>query len=227
MTRQPQGGRTSTTIITTHPSNNNKNKKRKASSTSEPSTGKKQQKNALPLKGMTLSVSTLKEGTTKPTTSNTSRRAGQDDKDDVCPDEGATAGYQQVCQSCHELGAQVTNQVSQRVHVLLCTQSAVESSTQRVRKAYKKKIPIVDVAWLEACQREGKAVDMGPFRWDAQAKAAIELRREKNHLKDGEPPAEVNPNAGWTEGVSFGCSCICHENGSEKDCPWCSNGCAK
>ena len=28
-------------------------------------------------------------------------------------------------------------------------------------------------------------------------------------------------NAGWTEPVSIGCCCVCHENGTTNDCTWC------
>ena len=28
-------------------------------------------------------------------------------------------------------------------------------------------------------------------------------------------------NAGWTDPVSIGCCCVCHENGTTKYCPWC------
>ena len=225
--RKPQGGRTTTTTTTTKPSN----KKKRTSTSLDEGVPTKKQKHAQPLKGMILSVSTLKDGiVTSSKNSTTSTRDDNNDDDDAVRPESSTSsgGYQDVCQMCHELGAQVTNQVSKRVHMLLCTTSAVEKSTQRVRKAFKRKIPIVDVAWLEACQTKGRLVDMKPFCLDMQAKAAIDIR-EKNLDDDGEPHVEAstNPNAGWTEGVSFGCSCICHENGSEKDCPWCSKGCTR
>lgn len=193
------------------------NRKRKSSPEDSVSTitndapTKKQPKQAQPLKGVTVSVSTLKDHlSTSHTTSG--------DEDD------GPSGYQEVCQICKNLGAQVTNQVSKRVQLLLCTKSAVEKSTQRVRKAFKKKIPIVDVAWLESCRKAAMSVDMEPFLLNEEAKAAIE-NREKN-LEDGLVPAELDQNTGWTEGVTFGCSCVCHENGVERDCPWCAKGCS-
>ena len=195
---------------------NNKRSKRKGNSTAEvtssapaaesdPST--KRQKLVQPLRGLVVSVSTLKEGVGNPSS-----------------DEGA-AGYNKVCQIGRDLGAHVTSQVSKRVQLLLCTRSAVDKATQRVRKAYKKKIPIVDIVWLEECRSSGEQVDMQPFRLDKQAEDAI-TNREAVLASNSDPGIEVDPNAGWTESVSFGCSCVCHENGAEKDCRWCLNGCA-
>jgi hypothetical protein len=191
-------------------------KKRKASPVELASVSKdaptKKQKHSQPLKGVKLSVSTLKDG------SNT--KSG----DEATTAAEGPSGYQEVCQICKDLGAQVTNQVSKRIQLLLCTKSAVGKSTQRVRKALKRKIPIVDVAWLESCRLEGVSVDKGPFLLDEQAKESLAVR-DKN-VDDVVEQAEVDPDAGWTEGVSFGCSCVCHENGVEKDCPWCSKGCS-
>lgn len=163
----------------------------------------KKQKQAQPLRGVILSVSTLKDGQS-------------DDKGD---------GYNEVCKLSKDMGAQVTGQVSKRVQLLLCTRSAVDKATQRVRKAYKKKIPVVDVAWLEACREAGGSVDTSSFRLDELAKDAI-AKRERSLGDEADPAAEVPPDAGWTESVSYGCSCVCHENGAGKDCQWCSSGCS-
>jgi hypothetical protein len=171
----------------------------------------KKQKQVQPLKGIVLSVSTLKEGQSD---------AQKSDKSD----DSAT-GYNAVCKLSKDMGAQVTGQVSKRVQLLICTRSAVSKATQRVRKAYKKKIPLVDVSWLEACREAGGSVDTESFRLEAQAKDAI-AKRESNLGDDiNDPAVDVPPDAGWTESLSYGCSCVCHENGAEKDCQWCSNGC--
>jgi hypothetical protein len=175
----------------------------------------KKQKQNLPLKGITLSVTTLKDGA----------NSLDDDKKTTNGNEDAS-GYNEVCQICKELGAQVTSQVSKRVQLVLCTRFAVEKATQRVRKAYKKKIPLVDISWLRKCQETGKLLDVEPFLLDDLAKEII-TNREKNRTEnDGDTGVDVPDNTGWTEPVSFGCSCVCHENGAEKDCQWCSQGCA-
>lgn len=181
--------------------------------TSDGSGATKKQKQSLPLKGITLSVTTLKDGAN-----------GPDDKNSANTNEEA-AGYNEVCQISKELGAQVTGQVSKRVQLVLCTRLAVEKATQRVRKAYKKKIPLVDISWLRKCQETGKLVDLGPFCLDDLAKDIIPTREKNNAEADGDTGVDVPDNVGWTEPVSFGCSCVCHENGAEKDCQWCSQGC--
>lgn len=186
----------------------------KRESSSSNGTSAKRQKRSLPLKGLVLSVSTLKEGNDTPKKSPQPRHIEQDGPN----------GYNEVCEICKLLGAQVTSQVSKRVRILVCTKSAVEKATQRVRKAFKKKIPIVGIQWLEACQKQEHLVDMDPYLLDLEAKVAI-LNREKNLSTGDEDTTEVDPSAGWTEGISFGCSCVCHENGAEKECQWCSNGC--
>ncbi len=163
------------------------------------------------LKGITLSVSTLKDG--------------PDDKQTSKCGDNDVWGYNEVCQICKEMGAQVTSQVSKRVQLLLCTRSAVERATQRVRKAYKKKVPMVDVMWLQNCRKEGYLISMEPFRLDEEAKHAIS-HRENNIAADSDEVVDVPEDAGWSEPVSFGCSCVCHENGTQKDCQWCSDGCA-
>ena len=32
---------------------------------------------------------------------------------------------------------------------------------------------------------------------------------------------DILNNMGWTKPKELGCCCVCHENGSEKDCQWC------
>ena len=33
----------------------------------------------------------------------------------------------------------------------------------------------------------------------------------------------INNSSGWTEPISYGCCCICHDNNTTKDCEWCKN----
>ena len=151
-----------------------------------------------PLNGVVLSVSTL-IGDSNQEMKNTE------------------VSYNSVCRSCQDLGAEVMSQVCKRVQLLLCTHSAVEKSTQRVRKAFKKGIPIVDFGWLESCRLEQKRVDYESFRLDKEAEIAINSRQDAME----KTVEEILPETGWTEVVNLGCCCICHENGTEKDCKWC------
>lgn len=168
----------------------------------KPSQPLKRGRRCQPLNGYVLSVSTL---------------AGEAGKDSSTTE----ATYNSVSQLCKELGAEVKTQVCKRVQVLVSTRSAVQKATQRIRKAFKKRIPIVDVGWLDKCRLEGKRVDLDSFRLDKEAEAAINNRLET--LDKQEPATEVDPNAGWSEPVAVGCCCVCHENGSEKDCKWCAD----
>ena len=113
------------------------------------------------------------------------------------------------------------SQVCKRTQVLVCTTCAVQKATQRVRKAFKKRIPIVNVEWLERCRLEKKKLDYAAYSLDDEAKKAIDNRQET--LENDKSTEEVDPNAGWTEAVTLGCCCVCHENGTEKECQWCTD----
>lgn len=138
--------------------------------------------------------------------------------------------YASVSNMTRELGAEVLGQMGKRVKFLICTHSAVQQASQRVRKAYKKKIPIVSVEWLEECYKRNERVDVLDYILDEEAKEAIDSRKER-FIKEGEDNKtsdefEIPPDAaGWSEAKSLGCCCVCHENGTEKDCPWCVDCC--
>lgn len=143
--------------------------------------------------------------------------------------------YSSVAQICKELGAEVLGQVGKRVQYMICTKSAVQQATQRVRKAFKKNIPIVDVSWLEECRVQQKRVDISDYKWDKEAEKAIQARQIQNEALestnnvDEVPQDEIPPDdAGWTDAVTLGCCCVCHENQAETDCRWCKDlDCAK
>jgi len=173
---------------------------------------KTRRKQALPLKGIVLSISTLND------------KKGNN--------TGGEVNYSSAAQLCRDLGAEVLGQVGKRVNYMICTESAVEQATQRVRKAHKKRIPIVNIDWLEKCKQEKTLFSVNDYLMDEQAKVAIESRQKKqddiaNNDHDG--GKEVPPDdAGWTEAVSLGCCCVCHENKTAKDCQWCKDlPCAK
>eukprot|EP00934_Nitzschia_sp_Nitz4_P006877 Nitzschia sp. Nitz4//scaffold179_size51476//15319//16011//NITZ4_006923-RA/size51476-processed-gene-0.48-mRNA-1//-1//CDS//3329539207//6867//frame0 len=177
------------------------------------------QKPKLPLKGLVVSVTTLQQAQTDSTTT--------------------SQGYRDVAQHCRDLGAQVVGQVSKRVHWLIASESAVQQATQRIRKAHQKNIPIISTAWIqhillsmETSRQINPNQVPSEYLLNEAAKKAIQQRKDQPAIeadsgKDLEGEA-TDPNAGWTEPISFGCSCVCHENGAEKDCPWCkSEPCAQ
>jgi hypothetical protein len=199
-------------------SSSSKRKRKRPKTSSSPSKGdnsnqKRQNKpESSILNGLTVSVSTLEV-------------KGESHSD-------ADASFRAVSDLCASLGASVSSQVCKRVNLLVCTPSAVDNATQRVRKAYKKKIPLVDMQWLVECQKQRCKLDIDEFRLDEKAQKAIESRANKrNNPKDfpnesRELDKEENlPEAGWSEPVSLGCCCVCHENGSEADCKWCTDAC--
>jgi hypothetical protein len=176
----------------------------------QPPTKKSQKR---PFNGLVVSISTLNENRNSET----------------------EISYSSVAQTCKELGAEVLGQVGKRVQYMICTQSAVQQATQRLRKAFKKKIPIVDVSWLEECRVQRKRVDISDYKLDKEAEKAIQARQIQNEALestnnvDEVPQDEIPPDdAGWTDAVTLGCCCVCHENRAEKDCRWCKDlDCAK
>jgi hypothetical protein len=141
--------------------------------------------------------------------------------------------FNSVSETCKALGAVVTSQISKRVQLLVCTPSAVKQATQRVRKAFKKNVPVVAIDWLEACKKEGKRMPLEQFLLDEDVKDAVKKRATNlNKETSDEVPdddaiikekskEEPGDDAGWSEPKDLGCCCVCHENGSENECKWC------
>jgi len=108
-----------------------------------------------------------------------------------------------------------------------CNKSAVLQCTQRVRKAIKFGVDIINVEWLHQCLETGKRVDYTPFLLTELAATAA-ARHNNQQDKGGSDKKKdsndedivVDPDAGWTEAVSLDCCCVCHENG-DLNCPWC------
>lgn len=159
----------------------------------------------MPLNGLTLAVSTLD--------------GGEKHVD-------AESSYSSVSAECTTAGATVTGQVHKRVYAVICNRSAVEQSTQRVRKALKRKIPLVDVSWVRHCVSAGVRVGHKEFLLNelglqvANSKKIADGEGEGN-LTEGGSRVDWDPNNGWSEPAVLGCCCVCHENG-DRDCPWCA-----
>lgn len=174
------------------------------------------------LKGMIIGVSTLQ---------------GEDNNDnnDNTRSNNPELSYKTVTETCRNLGAQISSQIHKRVHCVLCTESAVQQLTQRVRKAHKKHIPLVNVTWLEQCQEETRRFDFDKFLLpypdipstgsgdDGTNKQKAIKTPTADHGNSGEE-ATNDPNAGWSSPVELGCCCVCHEQNWEK-CDWCGDSC--
>lgn len=141
-----------------------------------------------PLNGMVISISTL-------ASNNSDSGHGS-----------SNTSYNEMVKLCIDLGATVSNQVCKRMNVLVCTKSAVDRSTQRVRKAMKKKKPVVSVAWIEACRSEGRKLDYEPFRLDGEAEDAINSSLEFVGAEGREESLDnkIQQDPGWTEPVDLG-----------------------
>ena len=126
-------------------------------------------------------------------------------------------------------GATISPQVHKRVHYLICTQSAIDNLTQRIRQAIKRNVDIVNVDWIKKCIQDNNRVDVSPFLCNEIAREImIEKEREKKmNSSDGKGNTDgydsdipKDDNAGWSTPIELDCCCVCHENGDD-NCPWC------
>ena len=118
-----------------------------------------------------------------------------------------------------------------RVHALIVSDAAVRNSTQRVRKALKLGIPIVDIGWIEACIKDGNRVDWADYSRNDEAKKAADAKKKASaavasgaegcDVKFDVSNDDANAVSGWSEAVELDCCCVCHENG-DLECPWCT-----
>jgi hypothetical protein len=164
----------------------------------------------LPLQGKLFAVTTLVEAST-----------------DESPE-----GYSQLIELCKKCGAKTTGQVHKRVDAVIAAQSAVKGGTQRVRKAWKKGIPVVDPSWIRECLNQGKALEMGPYtqgplkvdsaaRKKAPSSKSGDPKGGDKSGKDGESVLEKE-DEGLSVTIDLGCCCLCHDTTSGRtDCAWC------
>ena len=148
--------------------------------------------------------------------------------------------YQSLSSLLLSHGSKIMETISPKsLHCLITTSSARDSLTQKIRKSIKRSVAIVDVEWVEECLRMGKVVDFEPYRREEAVRVAVALKekekeREKEKEKEKDPQVvdvqfltdkKMIENAeGWTAPMSFGCSCVCHENHAPNtltDCAWC------
>lgn len=168
-------------------------------------------KNVKYLNGLTLAVSTQESSSLPNDASNTS-----------------LSSYKDVSALIQSLGGIVTAQVHNRVFGVICNRSSVVQNTQRVRKAVKKGLGLIDVEWLHACQMEKKRVDHTPYLlndfFKMESERNKDLKNTKQHVAFGDPTEEelflINNDVGWSEPVDLDCCCVCHDDNRD-DCKWC------
>jgi len=167
---------------------------------------KRRKRKSNPLNGLILAISTSEN-----------KEKGSKDS--------AQLTYKEACALSEELGASTTAQVHKRVFAVICNKSAVMQATQRVRKAVKQYTMIVDVEWLLKCKEEGQRVDHEEYLLTELAKEVVKGKKtniEQNtvDVKDESDEEIMNADAGWSEPVSVGCCCVCHDDDRD-DCKWC------
>ena len=191
-------------------------------------TSSKHKKTHHPLNGLILAVTALDE-------KRTGDREEADDDTSQSPPASSSSSYKRIIDKCREHGATVTRQVHRRVHALIVSDAAVQNASQRVRKAIKLRIPIVDVGWIEACADGGGRVEWTEYLRDDEAREAAAQAKEAANVAapgisdhdgcdvkfDDIGEDDASATSGWTDAVELDCCCVCHENG-DLECPWCT-----
>lgn len=188
-----------------------KSKRKRESSTTSSTYNPNKKSHGSPLKDLILAISTH-DGAENEGQSTSTR--------DV--------SYNSVAKLCREAGATVTGQVHKRVCFLICTPSSVRKATQRVRKAIKKGIRLIDVTWVQRCLEENQKVDHVQFCLDHLFEPTTRQSSDQEKTDTGisdelhvsKAQAPLEHEEGWSEPVDLGCCCVCHENGAD-DCEWC------
>ena len=184
---------------------------------------KQTKNNHHPLNGITIAISTLDTGKQHKSIENS---------------------YKYVKEECQAAGASITGQVSKKVFAVICNRSAVNQCTQRVRKALKQSIMLLDISWVRDSVKEKKRKDCEAYilndlatevfqrHQDKKKKDSLSINdydtclneKEVNDITNVEFISDVGmiPTTGWSEPVSNGCCCVCHENG-DLNCKWCTS----
>ena len=130
-------------------------------------------------------------------------------------DEATTPGsFASVRSRAEAVGGTYSATVHRNVNVLLASAGAVERKTQRVRKAAKLGVVIVDAGpFLDACEA-------GAFDAGAHALRVADADADGG----GGKAVDLNDDACWVGSSKYdgGCSCACHDvPGAPPFCDWC------
>ena len=128
---------------------------------------------------------------------------------------GAVSGsFASVRSRAEALGGTYSATVHRNVNVLLASAGAVERRTQRVRKAAKLGVAVVDATpFLDACET-------GVFDTAAHALRVADADADSG----GGKAVDLNDDACWVGSSKYdgGCSCACHDvPGAPPFCEWC------
>lgn len=147
--------------------------------------------------------------------------------------------YNNLKNMIEEMGGKVSATVHKNVNFLIASENAVLSATQRVRKAFKFRIPVLRIEYIQDLYNE-KAHTNDILQYvctnveqyiDSYEK---EKNKSKSEIKDwGQCAEDTIPQSfnGTSEKYEVpsstpiqvsGCSCICHDRG-EVSCSWCAD----
>lgn len=196
---------------------------------------KRRKQTTKPLNGLVVAVSTQEKKNINHDANSKDENSDEtaNNDDDVLSIDGSKMSYREVCSLCERLGASTSSQVHKRVVAVICNKSAILQCTQRVRKALKRHIMLIDVKWLLACEKEGSQVDYESYLLTDLAKDVVANRKriEDEKAQSGpdtgvdvqdESDEEIlnNTSIGWSEPVALDCCCVCHDDDRD-DCKWC------
>jgi hypothetical protein len=134
--------------------------------------------------------------------------------------------YKSACEMCIQAGASISGQVHKKVDYVIATPEAAGQSpghppTQRVRKAWKRHIPVASVEWLRECCKEGRLIPLDQrYLWNERDSAHAPVAVQQSMAAGKLPVAPVVRHEVVERKIDLGCCCVCHDEGS-KDCKWC------
>jgi len=132
-------------------------------------------------------------------------------------DSNTQWNYKRVTALCEAAGAKCSSQVHKKVFCVVATVNAIDQETQRVRKAWKREIPVLRLEWLQSCLREQSLIPMEDYEVQPPG-----VSRGKK-VKESKPTQETEDAMHTIEErkVDLGCCCVCHELQTTDDCEWC------
>ena len=74
--------------------------------------------------------------------------------------------------------------MGKKTYCVVTTSSARAAATQKVRKAYKKCVPIVDVSWVEDSISSNSLLSLDSYRREADVKEVVEKKEEEVRIDE-------------------------------------------
>ena len=135
-----------------------------------------------------------------------------------------------------KLGAAITNQVHSRVYCVVASPQAIKEPTQRIRKAWKRNIPVMTTQYIYDCYHQQIIIPI-PMISDIPNKYRIlppspsqsssKTKRTQILVNTNHEGDHSTTNLDVPERImDLGCCCICHDNddttiGKRDPCEWC------